>query len=112
MQDKFSIYPSVPRRPANEIAEERREQIAQERAAVEAEKNHRLLEQRSMDSPPDRRIALWERRHGLPLPRAANHPLMQFIADSTDLALEQVHAEQRRRADLRPDSYGTRPLDR
>jgi hypothetical protein len=78
MHDKDTDYPPIARKPASELAEERREQIAQER-----------------------RIALWEARHGLALPRSADHPLMQFIADSTDLAVEQVQAEQRRRAHLR-----------
>lgn len=101
MQDKDSVYPIIARKPASELAEERREQIAQERAALQADKERKYAQQRAMDSPPERRIALWEARHGLALPRSADHPLMQFIADSTDLAVEQVQAEQRRRAHLR-----------
>ena len=101
MHDKDAIYPTVARRPASELAEERREQIAQGRAALQADKDRKFAQQRAMDSPPERRIALWEARHGLALPRSADHPLMQFIADSTDLAVEQVQAEQRRRAHLR-----------
>lgn len=101
MHDKDTVYPAIARKPASELAEERREQIAQERAALQADKDRRYAQQRAMDSPPERRIALWEARHGLALPRSADHPLMQFIADATDLAIEQVRAEQRRRAHLR-----------
>src|SRR5512139_3553180 len=101
MHDKDAVYPPIARKPASELVEERREQIAQQRAALQADKDRRYAQQRAMDSPPERRIALWEARHGLALPLSADHPLMQFIADSTDLAVEQVQAEQRRRAHLR-----------
>lgn len=101
MHDRDAIYPTLARKPASELAEERRAQIAEERAAIQADKDRKFAQQRAMDSPPERRIALWEARHGLALPRSADHPLMQFIADSTDLAVEQVRAEQRRRALLR-----------
>jgi hypothetical protein len=104
MHDKDAVYPTIARKPASELAEERREQIAQERAALQADKDRRYAQQRATDSPPERRIALWESRHGLALPRSADHPLMQFIADSTDLAVEQVLAEQLRRARLRGTS--------
>jgi hypothetical protein len=104
MHDKDADYPILARKPASELAEERREQIALERAARQADKDRRYAQQRAMDAPPERRIALWEARHGLALPRSADHPLMQFIADSTDLALEQVQAEQRRRAQVRGTS--------
>lgn len=98
MHDKDTVYPTIARKPASELAEERRELIAQERAALQADKDRKYAQQRAMDSPPERRIALWEARHGLALPRAADHPLMQFIADATDLTVEQVQAEQRRRS--------------
>jgi hypothetical protein len=54
-----------------------------------------------MDTAPEVRIALWEARHGLPLPRDSNHPLMQVIADGTELDVSQVQDERRRRALLR-----------
>jgi hypothetical protein len=104
MHDKDADYPTLARKPASELAEERREQIAQERAALQADKDRRYAQQRAMDAPPERRITLWEARHGLALPRSADHPLMQFIAESTDLTVEQVQAEQRRRAQMRGSS--------
>jgi hypothetical protein len=102
MQDRYQVYPTIgARRPASEIAEERREQIAQEQAAMQADKERKFALQRSMESPPAARIALWESRHGLAMPRTPDHPLLRFIAESTDLALEQVVAEQQRRAAAR-----------
>jgi hypothetical protein len=82
---------------ATTFADDRRKKIAEEQAEVNAEKARNLILQRSLDSSPERRIALWEARHGLTLPSAANHPLMRFIAESTNLEPPQVEAEQRRR---------------
>jgi hypothetical protein len=99
MYDKYRTFSgeSSPR-PASEIAAERREQIAAEQAAAQERKDRNLLKQTAMESTPEMRIALWEERHGLGLPRDPNHRLIQFVADSTGLALEQVLAEQQRRA--------------
>jgi hypothetical protein len=102
MEDKYPIYANdVARRPAAELAAERREQIALERAALQAEKDRCLAQQRSMETPPAMRIALWESRHGLALPRDPKHPLMRIIAANTDLDVTQVLAECERRAVLR-----------
>jgi hypothetical protein len=102
MYDKYSVYPSDPQpRPAAEIAAERREQIAQERAARQADKDRNLARQRSIETAPATRIALWESRHGLAMPRDPGHPLMRYIAECTGLDLAQVEAEHERRALLR-----------
>jgi hypothetical protein len=102
MYDKHSMYPGDPMpRPAAEIAAERREQIAHERAAQQADKDRNLARQRSIETAPATRIALWESRHGLSLPRDPAHPLMKLIATGTDLDLAQVEAEHQRRALLR-----------
>jgi hypothetical protein len=102
MHDKYSVYArNVQPRPADELAAERREQIALEQAALQAGKERNLVRQRAIDTSPETRIALWETRHGLALPRDPKHPLMRFIADSTDLDIVQVQAEQSRRAIFR-----------
>lgn len=102
MQDKYQTYASDPQpRPAAELAAERRAQIALEQAARQADKDRNLARQRSMDTTPEVRIALWESRHGLSLPRDPRHPLMQVIADGTELDITQVQEEHRRRALLR-----------
>ncbi len=87
-----------PPRPAADLAAERREQAALRQAALQAEKERSLARQRAMDTPPAMRIALWESRHGLTLPRDPRHPLMRVVAENTDLDLAQVLAEQQRRA--------------
>jgi hypothetical protein len=102
MQDKYQVYANDPNRPsAADIAAERREQAALDIAHLRAEKEKMLARQRSIDTPPATRIALWESRHGLSMPRDPQHPLMGVIARNTDLAAEQVLAEHRRRALLR-----------
>ena len=104
MEDKYRVYAhDLARRPAEELAAERKEVIALEQAALQADKAQRLAEQRSHDTPPATRIALWESRHGLAMPRDPNHPLMGIIAESTGLELAQVLAEHQRRALGRAD---------
>ena len=101
MQDRYHVYVSdLQRRPAAEVAAERREQAALELAAQQQEKTRNLARQRALDTPPAARIALWESLHGLALPRDPKHPLMEVIAAGTDLDLEQVLAERQRRATL------------
>lgn len=90
-----------PSRPAAELAAERREQATLHQAALQADKDRNLVRQRSMDTPPMTRIALWESRHGLAMPRDPRHPLMPIIAENTDLDLTQVLAEHQRREQLR-----------
>jgi acetyl esterase/lipase len=60
-------------------------------------KQQELLEQVSKRNTPAERIRIWERRHGLTLPRDSNHRLLSIVAAATDLALDQVSEEQRRR---------------
>jgi len=99
MHDKYQTYDtSTHTRPASEIAAERREQIALQQAELLAQKERNLARQTAVDSTPGVRIALWEQRHGLALPRDPKHPLMQFVATSTKLELDQVREEQQSRA--------------
>ena len=99
MEYKHRLDGTVPPpRPADELAAERREQATLRQAALQADKERRLARQRSMDTPPATRIALWESRHDLTMPRDPNHPLMRIIAENTGLDLEQVLAEHQRRA--------------
>lgn len=102
MDDKYRMFSNDPQpRPAAEVAAERREQLNFERAALQADKDRNLARQRSMETPPATRIALWESRHGLALPRDPAHPLMRVIAENTDLDVAQVLDERHRRALLR-----------
>jgi hypothetical protein len=77
------------------------------RRAVEEDERaqHRraqLAEQRSDSHPPDVRIRLWEKLHGLRLPKDSNHPILDVIAIGTRLTLAEVQAEQRARETVRP----------
>ena len=56
-----------------------------------------LAEQRSDRNPPDVRIRIWEKLHGLRLPKDAAHPILEVIAISTRLTLDEVREEQRAR---------------
>lgn len=89
---------------ASDAATERRQRIAAEQAAAVERKHRDLVRQTAMESSPEARIELWERRHGMSLPRDPAHSVLQFVATSTNLLLEQVLTEQRRRASLRGGS--------
>jgi hypothetical protein len=99
MQDKqYPIYArDISHRPNDEIVAEHKERIAAQHRAEQADKEVQLSRQRSVDTPPATRIALWESRHGLAMPRDSNHPLISLIALGTGLKLEQVLAEHHRR---------------
>ena len=71
------------------------QQADQERAALRASE---LATQVSPVNGAEERIRIWERLHAVRLPRNASHVLVKVIATQTCLSLDQVHAEQRRRA--------------
>jgi hypothetical protein len=74
-----------------------RARIALEESERLERKHQELLQQTSELSTPAERIRIWERRHGLTLPRDANHRLVKIVAHQTELALDQVREEQQRR---------------
>jgi hypothetical protein len=75
---------------------------AERRAHDEYERSEKrrldLAEQHSNLNPPDVRIRTWERIHALRLPSDPAHPILDVIAISTRLTLEEVREEQRTRA--------------
>jgi hypothetical protein len=60
-----------------------------------------LAEQTSVLNSPSDRIRVWERRHQIDLPRDPGHRLIKLIAANTGLSVEDVHMEQRLRAEAR-----------
>jgi hypothetical protein len=80
-----------------ELSSDFRARIALEQAHLEERRQTELLELSAHANAPDARIRAWERTHGLTLPRAAEHPVLNAVAAATRLTLEQVQAEQRRR---------------
>lgn len=78
---------------------DRRAAIQQEQQERAAEREQRLASQHSPLHAPAERIRIWERLHELTLPKAAAHKLVRIIAAHTNLTVQQVHDEQRRRAE-------------
>lgn len=88
----------LPTAGAGEFVADYRARIAHEQKLELERKQQELLEQISEHNTPAQRIFIWERRHGLTLPRESNHPALSIVAAETGLALEQMHEEQRRRS--------------
>ena len=71
------------------------------RAEIEFEARERrrqeLEQQVAVHRTPEQRIQIWERLHELSLPKKPNHPLIRIIALDTELTIEDIRDEQRRR---------------
>jgi hypothetical protein len=74
------------------------ERLAREQHERGEERRQELAEQRSELNPPHIRIRTWERINQLRMPSDPVHPILDVIAASTRLALEEVREEQRARA--------------
>ena len=74
------------------------ERMAHEEFERTEKRRQELAEQRSDLNPPEVRIRTWERIHALRLPSDPTHPILDVIAISTRLTLEEVRQEQRSRA--------------
>ena len=74
------------------------ERLAHEESERAEKRRQELAEQRSDLNPPDVRIRAWEKIHQLRLPSDPAHPILDVIAVSTRLTLEEVREEQRTRA--------------
>jgi len=74
------------------------ERLAHEEFERAEKRRQELAEQRSGLNPPEVRIRTWERIHALRLPSDPAHPILDVIAISTRLTLEEVRQEQRSRA--------------
>jgi hypothetical protein len=74
------------------------ERLALEELERAEKRRQELAEQRSELNPPEVRIRTWERIHQLRMPSDPAHPILDVIAISTRLTLEEVREEQRMRA--------------
>ena len=74
------------------------ERLALEELERAEKRRQELAEQRSELNPPEVRIRTWERIHQLRMPSDPAHPILDVIAVSTRLTLEEVREEQRARA--------------
>lgn len=95
-----------PPRNAVDLMVDTRKRIAQEQAEATERRHGEIAEQTSMRNPPEQRIRIWERLHGLQLPVKPDHPLLAVVALNTELSIEQVQEEQRHRAEVKA---GTAP---
>jgi hypothetical protein len=68
-------------------------QEAEERDRRQAE----LAQLKASTASVSDRIRLWETRYGLALPRDPSHPLLERIADVTQLTIDDVRREQQAR---------------
>jgi hypothetical protein len=74
------------------------ERLAHEEFERAEKRRQELAEQRSELNPPGVRIRTWERIHELRMPSDPAHPILDVIALSTGLTLQEVREEQRARA--------------
>lgn len=84
-----------------ELMTDVRARLAQEQAEAVERRRVELAQQASSQFTARERIRMWERLHGLTLPRQPSQVLMTLVAKDTALTLEQVGEEQQRRADAR-----------
>jgi hypothetical protein len=77
---------------------DRRAAIQREELQREAARKEELASQSSPLHTPEDRIRIWERLHAISLPKSATHKLVRVIATQTELSVQQVQDEQRRRA--------------
>lgn len=87
-----------PYRSDEEFARDFRQRQADEEFERAERKRLQLADQRSELNDAKARIQAWEKVHVLRLPTSPTHPVLQVIATATELTLEEVLDEQRRRA--------------
>jgi len=85
-------------RKVNAVVSTYAERIALEALERAHQKRADQAEQISDLNSPEVRIRAWEKLHGLRLPADPTHPVLEIVATSTKLSLEQVLEEQRARA--------------
>jgi hypothetical protein len=83
--------------PVTDLVKTGAERLAHEQHEREEQRRLELAEQRSDLNSPEVRIRMWERIHGLRLPSDPGHPIVDVIAVSTRLTVEEVHREQQSR---------------
>jgi hypothetical protein len=88
---------SSSRPAATELIQTHRARLALEEDERAQQRRVEMAELRSDRNPPDVRIRIWEKLHGLRLPKDASHPILDVIAISTRLTLDEVREEQRAR---------------
>jgi hypothetical protein len=76
-----------------------RARLVRQQAEIAERRRLDLVEQASVLNTPEARIRIWERLHGISLPRDPAHRLIGIVASGTGLTLDEVRAEQRHRSE-------------
>jgi hypothetical protein len=92
----FSPHSAPPAAPG-ELIKDYRSRLALEQFRAEERRQAEMAEQSSTLNSPEVRIRAWEKVHGVRLPVDPAHPVLVVVASATELTLEQVQEEQRRR---------------
>ena len=85
-------------RADDSIMREYRQRRADEQSERVERKRLAIADQRSALNDAKARIQAWEKVHALRLPISPTHPMLQVIATTTDLALNDILDEQRHRS--------------
>ena len=98
--------PSARRRgfTAAEVITDYRERREHEELERAESRRANLAELCSDLNGAERRIRVWEKLHGLRMPSASEHPVLEAIAAATQLTLADVQNEQRLRSARVPSS--------
>jgi hypothetical protein len=91
------LHRHMPTSPTGDLVSPAERFAAEEHERSE-KRRQELAEQRSDLNAPQIRIRTWERIHQLRMPSDPAHPILDVIAVSTRLTLEEVQEEQRTRA--------------
>lgn len=100
VSDRFAPF------PGGDMIADHRARLAVQESEAKERRRKAAEEQVSVLNTPDQRIRVWERVHELALPRDPMHPLLAVIAARTNLSLEQVREEQRRRGPITSATSG------
>jgi hypothetical protein len=91
-------YDAIPNPKMNAVVTTFAERLLLEERERAHQRHLDRAEQISDLNSPEIRIRAWEKLHGLRLPSDPDHPVLDVVAISTRLTLDQVHEEQRARA--------------
>jgi len=79
---------------SGELMREHRARVALEDEARNERRRLGEAEQSASSSAPEIRVRVWEKIHGLSLPKDTTHPLVNVIATQTNLTVAEVRHEQ------------------
>jgi hypothetical protein len=94
--DRRYLFSLVP--PAGDSGTDYRKRAAQLEAEAADRRQQQIDQQSCPLNSPALRIKTWEQLHQLDLPRDPDHRLVEVVAASTGLSVEEIHLEQHQRA--------------